>query len=1184
MRVFQRVFFGADEASEGVVAVSQSPLTTTLRHAASYNGWLAEAGEAVSPVLVTLCTVVSAAAGRMVVDSSGGSAQRVPRLMGNPANIRNLCIMAHVDHGKTSLADALVASNGLINQRQAGRIRYMDSRKEEIERGITMKSSCVSLAYSRPDGDYLVNLIDSPGHVDFSSEVSTAVRLCDGAIIVVDVVEGVCAQTKVVLRQAWLEDIRPVLVLNKIDRLILETKLSPLDCYYHIAQVLEQVNAYMGEQYNTTLLGKSSTEMERQKTERERRASERERKVSESLTSETQINFADWGIETTDDSDLYFSPELGNVVFASAYDGWGFSIHHFASLLSAKLGMNKEVLNKTLWGDYYITNKGGEKRIMSGARDKRKNPLFVTLILENLYKVYNTVMVQKDKKEVEKLSEALGVKVPVTVSKSTDHRNKLNFLMNGWLPLAPAVLEMAVDHLPSASNISEERAMKLMCSANHRFDSLPQQTQELKQAFISCNRSETAPIIVYVSKMFGVQRKNLPQDRSGRAAFTGGGGGQGLVTEEDLLARREEIRRRREATSCYDSSATELPLSEEEVAEMKKKHEQFLEDKRKAEEERQKWLEEEVFVAFARVFSGTLTVGQKVYVLGPKHDPSTVLSCLSEDKEIDEEEIKNFKHIHTCEVSGLYLMLGREMEHLECAPAGLVVGITGLEGSVIKSATLSSTLAMPAFTELTLGATPILRVAVETHDPRDLPKLRAGLKLLNQADPCVQVALQSSGEYVIVTAGEIHLQRCVDDLQERYAGVPIRTSDPIVPFRETIIPRPTVDRLNEAIEGENVNVRKTDNNDPLGVVEVNGRLGKLRVRAVPLPGPVTLILQQHEEMLHLVSLVGGTGTADSTDLQDPTSRMEGEKGEALQMQDLAKALENRQKLNREAVTAIAELKSSLDKAFQEAGGEWKNAINEIWSFGPDGRGPNILLNRIPAYARHSVWEKATTSDSPLALYDTSFVTGFQMATKAGPLCEEPMMGVCFVVEDWSLTLTTNTDLGEENTRTVNISSGQIISLSKDNLRKAFEQQCQRLVCAMYSCVISVTSEVVGKMYSVIGKRQGRVVDGDITEGSTSWNVTAYLPVIESMNFANELRKSTSGEAMPQLVFSHWEVLDIDPFWEPQTTEELMHWGEKSDSANLARKYINAVRKRKGLAIDEKIVEFAEKQRTLSKNK
>jgi len=100
-----------------------------------------------------------------------------------------------------------------------------------------MKSSAIALAHNFLNSNYLINLIDSPGHVDFSSEVSTAVRLCDGAIVVVDVVEGVCPQTRVALQQAWIENIKPVLVLNKIDRLILELKLEPLDAYVKLMQV-----------------------------------------------------------------------------------------------------------------------------------------------------------------------------------------------------------------------------------------------------------------------------------------------------------------------------------------------------------------------------------------------------------------------------------------------------------------------------------------------------------------------------------------------------------------------------------------------------------------------------------------------------------------------------------------------------------------------------------------------------------------------------------------------------------------------------------------------------------------------------------------------------------------------------------------------------------------------------------
>ena len=125
---------------------------------------------------------------------------------------------------------------------------------------------------------------------------------------------------------------------------------------------------------------------------------------------------------------------------------------------------------------------------------------------------------------------------------------------------------------------------------------------------------------------------------------------------------------------------------------------------------------------------------------------------------------------------------------------------------------------------------------------------------------------------------------------------------------------------------------------------------------------------------------------------------------------------------------------------------------------------------------------------------------------------------------------------------------------------------------------------MGKLYSVLGKRHGKVVNEDMIEGSSTFTITAHLPVVERFSFAPEIRKQTSGLAQPQLVFSHWETIQVDPFWVPQTEEEILHFGDKADSENQARTYMNDVRKRKGLAIDEKIVEFAEKQRTLTKNK
>ena len=168
--------------------------------------------------------------------------ERVTTLMDRPENIRNIGIVAHIDHGKTTLSDNLLAGAGMISKELAGTQLFMDFDEEEQARGITINAANVSMVHEFLGNEYLINLIDTPGHVDFGGDVTRAMRAVDGAVVVVDAVEGTMPQTETVLRQAIKENVKPILFINQVDRLVNELKLDPQAMMGKFINLITHVN------------------------------------------------------------------------------------------------------------------------------------------------------------------------------------------------------------------------------------------------------------------------------------------------------------------------------------------------------------------------------------------------------------------------------------------------------------------------------------------------------------------------------------------------------------------------------------------------------------------------------------------------------------------------------------------------------------------------------------------------------------------------------------------------------------------------------------------------------------------------------------------------------------------------------------------------------------------------------
>ncbi len=172
-------------------------------------------------------------------------AEQIRELMNNQEKIRNIAIAAHIDHGKTTFSDNLLLGAGMISEELAGKQLTLDFHEDEKERGITIDAANVSMIHDVDGDKYLINLIDTPGHVDFGGDVTRAMRAVDGTIILVDAVEGIMPQTETVVKQALRERVKPVLFINKVDRLVREVKLTPEKIQERLTQVITEVNRFI---------------------------------------------------------------------------------------------------------------------------------------------------------------------------------------------------------------------------------------------------------------------------------------------------------------------------------------------------------------------------------------------------------------------------------------------------------------------------------------------------------------------------------------------------------------------------------------------------------------------------------------------------------------------------------------------------------------------------------------------------------------------------------------------------------------------------------------------------------------------------------------------------------------------------------------------------------------------------
>ena len=1035
-------------------------------------------------------------------------------------------------------------------------------------------------------GEHLVNLIDSPGHVDFCSEVSSAARLSDGALVLVDACEGCAPRMQTQKRPFRLKRVRGLQRVHADargveasvggatdpraghqqagqarlsgatphharrtahtrarGRLISELRLTPGEAYERLKRVLAEVNSIMSSFASEKYLSDADAFIASSS------AAGASACAGDPETQGEGCSGSEEPGEGEDESDA-FSVVKGNVAFASAADGWAFRIASFARIYAAKLGCSQKALLAALWGDFYYLPK--TKRICSKKHAEaslgagRCKPLFVQLVLEPLWQLYGCAEAEAGcgadgatgapRKSLAEMAASLGIADSVSKRDlgGVDRKAALRAVLRAWLPLSEAVLDMALECLPDPIAAGARRTPHL-CPPSPSLSAHANAALDAQLA--GCKPDEAGLTVAFVSKMFAVPPGALP-------------------------------------------AAQQQPAGQER------------------------------FLAFARLFCGTLRPGQTVTVLPPAWSAAAVPAPADNSAAPPPPPPPPL----TARIDHIYLMMGRGLHPLASAPAGSIVALSGLDTSILKCATLlcdpGAPLAQEAgpalvharpFRGMFFQAAPVVRVALEPAAAADLPQLLRGLRLLNRADPSVEVSMGEGGETVLGVAGEVHLERCLKDLRERFARVPLSASAPLVGFKETAAGGDWAAALAALLKGGG------------GGREWRTANGwcTLRCRAAPLPEVSARVLDGCADLLAQRLLATGGGRADGD------------------------AAASCAALLRERMRAAEASASSACDAEPSAGAADATlaALARAWALGPKRCGPNILLScefTVPEHANSADGDDATAPPvaQPLAppqaafalgLADaqvfvaaddadaqqqaatglsavlmgqvaTAVLTGFQLACERGPLCDEPLWGCAFhltaIVHPEALAAVANPSSSTGDLMHAGGGfGGQVLDAARKAFRGALADASPRLAEQFYLVVVTTTAEALGGTYAVLHRRQGRVLSEDMSEGTGAFTVTSHLPVAACFGLADELRQHTAGCAGAQVVVSHWGRGGEDPNFVATSEEELEEWGHGGgDKHNLARSTVTAVRRRKGLPVEEKLVASATRQRTQARKK